>query len=168
MSRQVIINIIRFIILVFIQIAILNNIRLNGYVNPYLYVIFILALPFKTPGWLLLILGFLMGITIDLFSNTLGFHTAACTMMAYFRPYVLQLLKSQDDYPGESEPSAETLGFAWFLKYSFILVAIHHIILFFVEMYRFTDLLQTLVRIVVSIIFTLALVLLTEYLFPRK
>lgn len=168
MTRQLIFNVVRFFVLVLFQIAILNNVRLSGYINPYLYVLFILALPFRTPGWLLLLLAFAMGLTIDIFSHTLGFHIAACVMMAYFRPYVLRLVSTHDDYPKESSPSANEFGFGWFLRYSLILVSIHHLVLFFVEMYRFTDIFQTLVRIIVSVIFTLALVLLSEYLFPRK
>ena len=168
MTRQLIFNIVRFIVLVLFQITILNNVRLSGYINPYLYVLFIFALPFRTPGWFMLLLAFAMGFAIDVFSHTLGFHIAACVMMAYFRPYVLRLVSTHEEYPKESAPSANEFGFNWFFRYSLILVSIHHIVLFFVEMYRFTDILQTLVRTVVSIVFTLALIILSEYLFPRK
>lgn len=72
---------IMFVSLVLVQVLILNNIQFSGFVNPYVYVLFILLLPFTIPGYLLLGLSFLMGISIDIFSNTLGLHAAASVFL---------------------------------------------------------------------------------------
>ncbi|MFZ4059415.1 MAG: rod shape-determining protein MreD, partial [Ferruginibacter sp.] len=71
-------NISRFFLLILLQVLVFNNMHLNGYINPYVYVLFILLLPFETPQWLLLISAFLLGFGVDLFSDTMGMHTAAC------------------------------------------------------------------------------------------
>ena len=80
--NQILKNIIRFVVLVFIQVAILNNIQISGFINPYMYVLFILLLPFETPNWILLVLSFFLGLSIDIFSNTLGMHASASVFMA--------------------------------------------------------------------------------------
>ncbi|HBH47981.1 MAG TPA: rod shape-determining protein MreD, partial [Bacteroidales bacterium] len=85
-------NIIRFALVVLVQILIFNNIELGGYLNPYVYTLFILLLPFETPGWVVLISGFLLGFSVDIFSETLGMHTAATVFMAYLRPIALSMV----------------------------------------------------------------------------
>ena len=83
-------NIIRFVVLILVQVLVLNHINFFGYLDPYLYVLFILMLPFEIPGWMLLISAFLLGLGIDLFSGTSGIHTAASVFMAFCRPAMLR------------------------------------------------------------------------------
>ncbi len=94
-------NIIRFVVLVLLQVAVFNNIQLSGFLNPYVYILFILLLPFETPSWLLLILSFLIGFCIDIFSNTIGLHASACVFMGYMRPFVLNLISVRDNYESD-------------------------------------------------------------------
>src|SRR5690606_30576224 len=90
-------NFFRFCIVVLIQVLILNKITLRWWSQPigfpvfipYIYPLFILLLPFETPVWLLLILGFTMGITMDMFMNTAGMHACATVLLAYLRTNVL-------------------------------------------------------------------------------
>ncbi|MDP4267135.1 MAG: rod shape-determining protein MreD, partial [Bacteroidota bacterium] len=93
-------NISRFVLLIFIQILILNNIELSGFINPYIYVLFIILLPFDIPRWSLLVIGFITGITVDMFSNTLGMHTTATVFMAFCRPFILNMLINKEEIEG--------------------------------------------------------------------
>ena len=104
MINLVIRNILRMLVLILFQVLVLNNIQVSGYINPYMYVLFILLLPFETPRWLLLISGFAIGISIDLFANTLGMHTSATVFMAFLRPYILKLLMPHDEYEQSTYP----------------------------------------------------------------
>ena len=97
-------NIIRFLILILFQVLVLDNILLNGYLNPYFYVLFIILMPFETPRWLLLISGFLLGLSVDLFENTLGMHAAATVFMALVRPWVLSIFAPRDGYEPDTFP----------------------------------------------------------------
>jgi rod shape-determining protein MreD len=160
-------NIIRLIFLVIFQVAILNNIALGGYINPYLYVMFILMLPFETPKWLLLISAFVLGISVDLFSDTAGIHAAACVFMAFARPGVLSIVSSRQDYELGIQPIIRDLGFKWFLSYSLILVVMHHIILFYLEVFSFHEFFQTFFRAFLSILFTMLLLILSQYVIYR-
>lgn len=83
MNRLVVTNIFRFIALVLIQVLIMNKVNFYGFLNPYIYILFILLLPFETPGWLLLVLSFSMGLTVDLFSGTLGLHAASSVFAGF-------------------------------------------------------------------------------------
>jgi len=165
MTSKVFINIIRFLILVFLQVFILENINLRGYINPYLYIYFILLLPFETPGWLLLISSFVLGFSIDTFLGTLGIHTASSVLMAFSRPLVIKAIPSRKDFEPGMKPSISDLGFLWFFSYSLILILVHHLALFYIEVFRFTDFFNTFLRVVISSFFTLLLVIIAQYLF---
>ncbi len=158
-------NIIRFFFLIFFQVLILNHINLVGYTNPYLYVYFILLLPFATPRWLLLLLAFIMGLSIDLFSNTPGLNAAATVLMAFCRPFVIQSISNIPEEELGLQPSLRIQRFKWFLSYATILVLIHHFALFYLEIFRFTEFFQTLLRLLLSSIFTLVLIFLSELIF---
>lgn len=168
MINTIVINIFRFVFLVVFQSVILNNIQLGGYINPYLYVLFILLLPFETHNSVLLIMGFLVGLSVDMFSNTMGIHASASVFMAFCRPYVLKLVEPRDGYETETRPTIKSLGLRWFLVYASFLIFAHHIFLFFIEVFRFSEFFITLWRVVLSSILTIILVLLSQFLFYKS
>jgi rod shape-determining protein MreD len=154
--------------LVAIQVLLLNHIRFGGYINPWLYVMFILILPFETPKWLLLVSAFILGYTIDLFSSTPGMHAASAVFMAFCRPAVIKLsMAKQEFYPG-ANPSVSVPGFRSFLIYSLILVALHHSALYFIEMFHFREITATLYRIAINTGFTLLLIIIASYISDSK
>ncbi len=168
MNKGYFVHIIRFVLLVLFQVLILNNIQLSGYLNPYFYVLFILMLPFETPRWLLLLSAFFLGFSVDLFQNTMGINIAACVLMAWFRPYVIQLVASKQEYEPGLEPCIRDLGFTWFISYSLILVFIHHFALFYIEVFRFSEFLTTFYRVLGSTVFTMVLIIMSQYLFYKQ
>lgn len=161
-------HIIRFMLLVIIQVFVLNKIQLSGYINPYLYVLFILLLPVDIPRWMLLTSAFLLGLSIDFFSGILGVHAAATVFMAYLRPGLIKLVGSRDDIEPGTEPSIRNFGFLWFLTYSTIMVFLHHSALFFIEIFRFSEIFRVMSRVLLSTLVTEILILLTQYLFYKK
>ena len=161
-------NIIRFLFLVFIQVLIFNNIQISGLINPYVYVIFILLLPFETPKWALLGLAFLLGISVDLFANTPGMHSTATVLMAFLRPYVLSIIAPRDGYETGTFPRLYYYGFFWFLKYAAILVTIHHLTLFYLEIFRLSDFFITFFRSVISSAFSITFIVLSQYFIFRR
>jgi rod shape-determining protein MreD len=168
MGRVVITNSIRFLLLIATQVFLLKNI---GYYNlsiPYLYILFILILPFGIPNGLLFLLAFFTGLTIDIFYDTLGLNAAACTVMAFVRIIFINLTVQRDGFDNEPEPSLGIMGFRWFIFYAFILTFSHHFILFTFESFKFTEFGYTLIRVILSTIFTVLLMLITEFAFFRK
>ena len=168
MIRDAVLNIIRFATLVFLQIFVLNNIQFSGFVNPYFYILFIMLLPFEFSGWLMLVLAFIMGLVIDVASDTIGYHTIATVFMAYFRFHLLRFIAPHDGYEPGMSPTIPSLGFAWFLKYVSILTVAHHLVLFCVESFRFDDLLPAVIRAAASSVFTILLIIIYQYLTIRR
>lgn len=168
MLNAIIRNIIRFIILVLVQVLIIKNLELGRFINPFIYILFVIILPFETPKWLLLLSAFILGITIDMFYDTAGMHAAAAVCMAYVRPGVLKLFSPRDGYEIGTQPTIQYLGIPWFLSYSGILIILHHFILFYIEIFRLSEFFSTFLRIVLSSIFTMLLVVFSQYLFHRK
>lgn len=158
----------RFIALILVQVLILNNINLSGFINPFIYILFIMTLPVKMSKVLLLTLAFITGIIIDFFTSTPGLHAAATVCMAFFRPFILNTIAPRDGYEIDEKPSIGKLGLNWFLSYAFILIVIHHFTLFYLEIFRFEDFFHTLLRVFVSTIFTLLFILLGQYLFTKQ
>jgi len=163
-SKTVVINIVWFFVLIFFQVLILNHINLGGFINPYFYVFFILLLPFETPKWLLLISSFFLGLGIDLFTYTPGLNASASVLTAFLRPFVITVISSGQESFTEESPTLRGQGLKWFLYYSVSLVVIHHTSLFFLEIFRFDEIFFTLFRAVLSSLFTLLLIFITEYL----
>ena len=168
MTDVILKNLIRFVSLVLFQVLILNNIQLGGYINPYLYIVFILMLPFRIPNWILLILSFMIGITIDIFSNTIGMHAFACVLTGFFRPFVLSYTYSKEDYEYIVQPSVPDIGIYAFTSYTILITLIHHTALFFIEAFGFADLFSISLRILFSSIFTILLVVISQYIFSKN
>jgi rod shape-determining protein MreD len=168
MIRPVIINIFRLLLLVFLQLFVLNHIQFSGYVNPYLYILFILWLPFETPGWLTVVLAFALGMVIDVASHTIGYHTIATTFIGYARYHLLSLIAPRDGYEPGMSPTVPSLGLSWFMKYILILVVIHHIILFGIESFGMGGYPAAALRAIASSIFTILLILVCQFLTMRS
>lgn len=151
------------VLLILLQILVLNNIQFSGFVNPYVYIMFILLLPSATPAWLVLIISFLTGLTIDLFTGSPGMHASATLLAGFSRPFVLRFIAPRDGYESGSDLSMAAYGLRWFFIYAATIVLIHHTALFFLEVFRFTDFFRTIFRILVSSLFTIGFILLIEY-----
>ncbi|MGQ0826884.1 MAG: rod shape-determining protein MreD [Bacteroidota bacterium] len=168
MINEIIRNIIRFIALILVQVLIIKNMELGRFINPFLYVLFIIVLPFETPKWLLLVSAFILGITIDMFYDTAGMHAAATVFMAYTRPGILKLFSPRDGYEFGTQPTIQYLGVPWFLSYAGILIIFHHLVLFYIEIFRLLEFFSTFFRASASSVITMLLVVVSQYLFHRK
>jgi rod shape-determining protein MreD len=150
------------VLLILLQILLFNNIQFSGYVNPYVYIMVILLLPAVTPHWLLLIVSFLTGLIIDLFSGSPGMHTSATVLAGFSRPYVLRIISPRDGYESGPDLSMKDYGLRWFFIYATTIVLIHHIVLFYLEVFSFNGFFRTLLRVLLSSIFTIGFILLIE------
>ncbi len=154
--------------LVFLQVFLLKNISLYNLSTPYLYILFILLLPFEIPNVLLFVLAFLLGLTIDSFYDTPGLHAASCVLLALVRILFISVTVQKDGFDNEPEPTLSIMGFRWFFSYALILTLFHHFFLFNLEVFRFSELEYTLTRFLLSSIFTVFLMLVSGLLFFRK
>ena len=167
MNKSPVWYIVSFVVIVLIQVVLMNNIQFSGFINPYFYILFIILLPINIPRYLLLILGFVLGITIDIFSNTPGIHTSATVFIAFLRPFIINSY-NLDDQEKKMIPSISNIGVKWFVKYIVIMIVAHHFFLFFIEVFSFSGFLHTLLRCILSSIFTFVFILISQFLIFRK
>lgn len=168
MIRILLTNILRFAALIFIQVFLLKNIGYYNLATPFLYILFLLLLPFDIPNILLFPLAFLLGLTVDVFYDTPGVNAAACTVLALVRVMFISITVQREGFDYEPEPRLGMMGFRWFFFYAFTLTLFHHITLFLLETFRFSDIQYTLIRIIFSSLVTVFLVLVAEFIFYKK
>lgn len=153
---------------VFVQLAVFDNLNLGAFFNPLIYTLFILKLPFKTPNWALLIWAFALGLTMDTFQNSHGINAFACVFMAFSRPFIINLLTSSRDFSEEEKPSIRDRGAQWYIFYSFLLLFIHHFMVFLIEEWTVAGMGWVFLRALLSAVMAFGLLLITEYLFFLK
>ena len=122
----------QFILLILIQVFVLNNINLFGYLNPYLYLLFLIKYHFNNNQSETIFLGFILGFSLDLISQSSGAHTIACLTIGFLRPYFAIFLfrLKLSELPENLIPKeARTLNKIGFL---FLMIFVHHFILFFI------------------------------------
>jgi len=157
---------IRFIVLVLIQVLILNNINFLGYINPYIYLLFILTFPFNGNKSLLIVLSFLIGLTIDLFGDSGGIHAAACVVIAYLRPVILKFSFGVSyEY---NSIKINKVDFGQRLIYISVMVFLHHIVLFSMEIFNINHIMLLLKSTLFSGIFSIILILSSISIFSKK
>ena len=168
MSRVIIYNIIRFILVVFIQVFLLKNISVYHVATPYFYILFILLLPFDTPNILLFLLAFILGLTIDAFYDTPGLHATASVFLAYVRIIFISITVQKEGFDNEPEPTLGIMGFRWFFLYALILTFLHHFFLLNLESFHPSQILFTTTRAIFSTLFTVILILISGLMFYKK
>ncbi|HWZ14980.1 MAG TPA: rod shape-determining protein MreD [Mucilaginibacter sp.] len=168
MIKAVFVNLVRFVVLVFLQVFLLKNITLYNLSTPYLYILFILLLPFETPNVLLFVLAFILGITIDAFYDTPGLHAAACVLLAFVRILFISITVQKDGFDNEPEPTLSIMGLRWFFTYALVLTLFHHFFLFNLEAFNISELQYMIGRVIMSALFTVFLMLMSGLLFFRR
>jgi hypothetical protein len=158
----------RFIVLVSAQVLIFNNIDFSGFINPYIYVLFILLLPFDVPKLILLLSAFTIGLTIDLFMGTPGVHSSATIFMAFSRPFVMALYSPREGYQTGTYPRLAQFGTEWFVKYAVTLVLLHHFTLFYMEVFTFHHFFSTFLRALLSSVLTSVLIIFSQFFIFRR
>lgn len=166
MNNSVFLHIIRFIALVIAQALLFNNINFLGYINPYIYIMFIALFPVKNNRLIIIFLSFFLGLAIDLFSDTGGIHAAACVFIAYIRPILLKF--SFGVIYEHQTIKFNTVEFGEKLTYLTLLTVIHHFVLFYLELFSASKIILALQKTVFSSIFTILLILIITVIFSKR
>lgn len=167
MNTRYFIHILRFIGLILLQVLIIDNIRIDYYVHPYVYVLFIMLLPFNIPNWQLLLSGFLCGLTVDLFNGTPGLNAAATVLMAFIRPFVINGMTRRKEVNPNDEPSLD-MGINWFFIYALILLTAHNLFLFTLETFSLKLLSIVALQTLISVLASLMLIFIILFLFKKN
>ena len=158
-------HLLQFVLLIAMQVLLARNLPVFDLAFCYIYIGFLLFLPIQLSVVVQLVLGFVTGIAVDIFYDTLGIHAAACVLLMYLRPYILRLLTPRDGYDTNDSPNVHRMGYYWFLPYALILIFLHHAALFFLEVFSFHMWWMTLLRVLLSTVYTFLVVMIVQFLF---
>ena len=163
-------NIIRFVLFILVQVFVLFQMKpLHQFIVPYIYFLYILWLPFNMPRIGLTFIGFLYGLTLDYFTKTPGLHATPCTLIAYLRPFLINILIRQEGADQNyKSPSITSMGWAPYATYVIIFTLIHNGYLVFLEWLEFGNILYFFGKVLATSGISLLLILITELLFFRK
>lgn len=168
MNKNSAIKLITFFGYLLLQVLLFNKMVLLGKGFAFVYVGFLLTFQFELGIIAAMLIGFATGISVDIFSNTLGVHASASVLLMYLRPIFFKLFAPHGGYPVGAKPTPTIMGFSWFSTYSLILIFLHHSWLFIVEAGGFHLFLFTIQKIIFSTFFTYSLVIIIQYLFSKK
>ena len=169
MYNTLIRNILRFVILLIVQVMVFDNLGFGTYIHPYIYVLFVLLLPFDTPKWRLLIDGFLIGIAVDIFNGTPGLNAAATVFLAFSRSFIIGITSRKSDIEDKDAPTVTEMGLQWFAVYALLLLLLHNLVLFWLEAFSIRLLGLVLAETVLSSLVSLLLIIIIIYIFkPLK
>ena len=162
-------NIFRLLVFILGHVYILDKIHLHRFVIPVLYYILILWLPFSLTRISLLFIGFVTGLMLDYFTNTPGLHAAACILIAYARPFVINLLIPKDTAEfNYREPSPRAMGWAPYTVYALVLTVLHHSYMYLLEWLDLGNMIAFLIKVGATTGISMLLIFTVELLFPRK
>lgn len=150
-----------FVLLVLVQVLLLNNVKIFG-IGAFLYVYFILVFPTSVSNKLFLPICFLLGLSIDVFLNTYGVHAAACTAVAFFRPFIIKRTIQFDEIDSLNELTFKILKRNNYVLYALILILLHHFILFALQAFSVNLILLVLWKTILSTIFTFILLMVVQ------
>lgn len=166
-SKFIITNLIRFIVLIALQVLLLNELPL-GRVYIMIYPLAILLLPVFTPRLVVLLLAFFTGLVIDIFSNGGGLHTATLTAIGFSRSYILDTFQPRSGWDKLDVPTISQQGVTWFFYYSLIMFSLHHLIYFFLEVFSFANFFSTIFKTIISVFASLSLMWAISLFFRRN
>ncbi len=168
MDRGIIYNLILLIILILVQILICNHIHLFNVAVPFVFIYVILRLPMTLSTNRLLTWAFISGFIVDLFSDTPGVNSLACTLIAGAKRPFLYAYIPKDDRTKDIQPSIANLGFADYAKYAFSMTVLYCFLVFIIEYFNFAGVKDIVIMASSSSILSFALILGIDSLMVTK
>lgn len=143
------------------QVLVFGRIHLFHYATPLFYVYFVAMFPRNHEKWAILVWSFVLGLCVDIFSNTPGLAAASLTVIAAIQPYYLELYVPRDS-ADNLKPSMKTLGPVKFAYYIVPIVLVYCLLFYSLEMLTFFNAFYWLMCVVGSAIITLLLIFTLE------
>jgi len=158
-------NVSRFFILILLQVFVFNYVQWFGFLNPEVYILFLILLPLEVPKSVQYVLAFIIGFIVDVFLSTYGIQAFACVLMVFLRPYIILILNGLKPLEVGVKPIPNVKDFNWILVYTLLLVFVQQITVTILETFQWIDWWRILWTSVVNTLFTTFIILCVEYIF---
>lgn len=163
-----IIHTIRFVLFLFAQALLLNQLEIGWGVHVMIYPLFIFLLPYNLNIFISMIIAFTLGIGIDSISNTYGLHASSALLLAYLRPSIFKLFEPRDGYENMQEFNIQEMNRSWLFSVFGIMLLVHHLWFFSLELFKFNEIGFILQKTILSVPSSLIVCLLIQYIFIRR
>ncbi|WP_196889584.1 rod shape-determining protein MreD [Aureivirga sp. CE67] len=167
MNNLIISNVLRFFVLILLQVLVFNSFNFLGFINPAIYILFIILFPIRRERTVVLVSSFLLGLFIDFFSNSGGVNAAAMLLIAYLRIYIIKFIHGSREYD-YALFNPRNLAIGKLISYVGILTFIHQFTFYLLSNFTFHNFLDTLFKVIVSSIVTTILLVFSVLLFEKK
>ncbi|GMN09960.1 hypothetical protein MTsPCn9_20030 [Croceitalea sp. MTPC9] len=165
-NNRIVVNSVRFILLVLAQVLIFNHMNFLGTINPMVYILFLYWYPLRENISVFLVISFLLGFTIDLFSDTIAMHSASILTLAFSRPVLMRFCFGANfDFQGFTFKNTTRVQRLTFLG---LLIVFHHLIFFSLEILSFSHFLLILKKVIMTGIATFLICILLSSLFAKE
>lgn len=151
-----------------VQILIINNLNLNQYMFPQLYIVLLLSLPINLKHWVGYLIAFAMGFIVDSFSYTPGLQSFTAVFIMFLRYGYFNNLVDKEWLSTGIRPSFNTADSGWYMAYVSIFTFVFHFILLILENFSFANFGGTLLKILYSSSLAIFLILLFQFTFNRE
>lgn len=163
MNKGVFINIIRFVLLVLVQVLVFNRLNFFGYINPMVYILFLYWYPIKEHRAAFIGLSFLLGLAVDFFSDTMAIHAASTVTIAYLRPAIMRFVFGIN-YEFQSFKLSNSTKAQQF-TFLALLILVHHLVFFSLEIFSIANFVLIVKKVLTNGMASLILCLLFGSLF---
>ncbi len=169
MSRSnILYNFIVFLVYLFVQVFLFDNMVLFGTAFCFIYIGFILMMPIQMSPVLLILIAFISGFIVDIFYNIPGVNAASSVLIAFLRPFWLSMITPRGGYEDVEVPVLKTMGKSWFITYALPLIIVHHLALFTIEAGELANFWFIINKTFFSSIYTFVILVLGQYLFYAR
>lgn len=158
----------RFLIFVFLQVFIFNQLEITPYVHIMISPLYIVLLPFDISVIRLLFISFFLGLSIDALSNTFGLHASSLVLLAYLRPFIFRWFAPREGYDSIKTPSIFDMGNTWFVFTFGSLILFHHLWFFMMESFSPSEILLILQKTVPSALLSFIVCVILQTLLLKK
>lgn len=153
----------RLLLIFALQVLLFDHLHIGSWGLVMMYILFLINLPARIPRWAEMIIGFMVGMMMDVWHASLGIHIAACVALTFVRPLLLNNTV-QDVERIKDNLSSQNIGRAEYIKCAIILIVLHHFIVFSLETWNIQFWWMVLLQTLISSVMTLVIILGYEYL----
>lgn len=157
-----------FVVLIITQVIVFNHLVLLGVAVPFVFIYAILKLPVSLNVNWVMTLAFILGLSVDIFSDTIGMNSLACTVFAVLRLPVIRLYFPREEDMTDPEPSLQSLGPSIYMKYLATMSLLYSILFFIIEAMTFFNFTRLILCMIGSAALTFVFILAIDSLTSKK
>ncbi len=158
----------QIMIILALQVLVFDYIHLWGYATPLLGVIVVVYSPLSDNRVTNLVMSFMAGIVMDMFTNSPGVAAASMTLASFVQHPLLEMMVPKDS-DENMLPSWHTMGMSSYSAYLAIMLAVYHVAYFVLEVFSFINPVDMIISIVSSYVLSFILAMSFElFRFAKK